>query len=85
VDEWVKAAWEAAQATGLTGRWEFWAAVIAAFVLYVLVRRLGPPFWLYLRSIPAPPDPVEKPPAPPIPVDKDGTVHLDQKPPDNYL
>ena len=84
MEEWVKTAWDAAQALGLTGRWEFWAAVVFAFLLYLLVRRLGPPMWLYLRSIKPPPDPVENPPSPPIPLDPDGTIHLDQKPPQDY-
>lgn len=74
MEEWVKSAWEAAQALGLTSRWEFWAAVVAALVLYVLARRLGPPAWLLIKAkavelhnVKPEPDPLEHPPSDPIP------------------
>ena len=85
MEEWVKSAWESAQQMGLTSRWEFWVAVVAALVLLVVAKRLGPPLWLYWRSLPPPPDLVEHPPSPPIPVQPDGTIPLRQEPPKEYL
>ena len=71
--DFIRAVWQAAQDLGLTSRWQFWVAVLAVLVLLVMARMLGPPalelakrVWLYWRSLPPTPDPVEHPPSPPM-------------------
>jgi len=96
VEEWVKTIWEGAQALGLTSRWEFWVAVVAALVLYVLARRLGPPGWLFvkakaveLHNIKPEPDPLDHTPSPAIPTvggtpTSSGSIPMPPPPPPDF-
>ena len=53
--------------------WQGVLLVLAAGLVYALGKRYQPPVV------------TEPPPSPPLPVQPDGSIHLDQKPPENYL
>jgi hypothetical protein len=76
VEDWIKALWEAAQALGLTSRWEFWVAVLALLVVVVMAKRLGPGAWGLLKGwhdVKPEPDPLDKPPSTPMDASSGGT------------